>query len=525
MSQSTLPVLSAGMADALAARRNSAPNTQLLPQDVMDDTHTDAARAGLVAPPSPLRQRSPKRISNHNPARNSLTLDRDGRPIRTLDSVPVDLLQSLYLSPSGSMSTGTQTPPTSRPTTPARAELLAPTNQPASASLRSRTRSTDSTSSEQQHQHFSSYEWPKSVQFSSKTIFPPVKKLAIKDRKRILVTGGAGFVGSHLVGHPNFELVRADVVEPFMVEVDQIYHLACPASPKAYQHNAVKTLKTNFLGTMNMLGLAKRVKARILLSSTSEIYGSPEQHPQSEEYWGNVNCVGPRACYDEGKRVAEALTYGYHRQDNVDVRVARIFNCYGPRMRQDDGRLVSNFIVASLRGEDLQVYGDGQATRSLMFVQDLVTGLIKLMSSSYTEPVNIGTEDEATVYEWAKVIRDKVEEMRDRNEIPLSVEDHDTQQDKDQVDHVDDDGPDQRPVAVAEEGSESFDVIEARNKQRRGRRSGIVFSPAVVDDPPRRRPDITRAKTVLGWEPKYSLATGIEETIKYFARLEEESEY
>ncbi|KAM0792193.1 hypothetical protein ACM66B_004890 [Microbotryomycetes sp. NB124-2] len=267
------------------------------------------------------------------------------------------------------------------------------------------------------------------------------------------------------------------------------------------------------MGTMNMLGLAKRVKARILLSSTSEIYGSPEQHPQSEEYWGNVNCVGPRACYDEGKRVAEALTYGYHRQDGVDVRVARIFNCYGPRMRQDDGRLVSNFIVAALRGQDLQVYGDGKATRSLMYVQDLVTGLIKLMTSNFTDPVNIGTEDEATVAEWARVIRDKVEEMRDRGEIPLSVE---PAHDQDESE----------PIAMAD-GGESEEVTRARERrqQKRGRKSEIVFAPAVVDDPPRRRPDITRARTVLGWEPKYSLETGIAETIEYFARLEAEADY
>jgi len=216
---------------------------------------------------------------------------------------------------------------------------------------------------------------------------------------------------AHWIGHPNFEIVRHDITEPFLIEVDQIYHLACPASPGAYQFNAVKTMKTNFMGTMNMLGLAKRVKARFLLASTSEIYGSPEVHPQVESYWGNVNCVGPRACYDEGKRVAEALTYGYHRQDGVDVRVARIFNTFGPRMSPDDGRVVSNFVMQALRGEDLTVYGDGLQTRSLCYVHDLIDALILLMNSDCNEPVNLGNQEELTIAEWASVIIDVVAEV------------------------------------------------------------------------------------------------------------------
>ncbi|KAK4053708.1 hypothetical protein OIV83_001364 [Microbotryomycetes sp. JL201] len=507
MTHQPTPLLSAGMADALAARRSSAPHAEL------------TVAGSLGSSSSATRHDTTLRSAAANPSRASLTLDRDGRPIRELDSVPVDLLQSLYLSPTAT-SNGIQTPPGSRPTTPSRPESVQPSPSQHLA-IRSRTRSSDSNTSEVHSHHFPLYDWPKD---------------------RLMCMGHDVVVLDNFFSGSKLAISHWDVVEPFMVEVDQIYHLACPASPKAYQHNAVKTLKTNFMGTMNMLGLAKRVKARILLSSTSgagassaipqgdskrtplfvtEIYGSPEQHPQSEEYWGNVNCVGPRACYDEGKRVAEALTYGYHRQDGVDVRVARIFNCYGPRMRQDDGRLVSNFIVAALRGEDLQVYGDGKATRSLMYVQDLVTGLIKLMTSSYTDPVNIGTEDEATVAEWARVIRDKVEEMRDKGEIPPSVGTA-----SDEVDE-------QRESDVPElaEGGESAEVVRARmsanepsTTQNRGRKSEIVFAPAVVDDPPRRRPDITRARTVLGWEPKYSLETGIAETIEYFAKLEAENE-
>lgn len=200
-------------------------------------------------------------------------------------------------------------------------------------------------------------------------------------------------------------MVRHDVVEPFMIEVDQIYHLACPASPPHYQYNAVKTVKTSFMGTLNMLGLAKRTKARFLITSTSEVYGDPEEHPQREDYWGHVNCIGPRACYDDGKRVAETLTYGYMRQDGVDVRVARIFNTFGPRMNPYDGRVVSNFIVQALKGEDMTVYGDGKQTRSFQYIHDLIDGLILLMNGPDSRPINIGSSDEFTIGEFAEHVR------------------------------------------------------------------------------------------------------------------------
>ncbi|RIA95237.1 hypothetical protein C1645_796390 [Glomus cerebriforme] len=315
----------------------------------------------------------------------------------------------------------------------------------------------------------------------------PVKSLIQGEKKRILVTGGAGFVGSHLVdrlmlighevivldnfftgrknnlshwmGHPNFELIRHDVVDPFLIEVDQIYHLACPASPPHYQYNPIKTVKTSVMGTINMLGLAKRVKARFLLTSTSEVYGDPEEHPQAETYWGHVNPIGPRACYDEGKRVAETLTYAYMHQDSVDVRVARIFNTFGPRMNENDGRVVSNFIMQALKGEELTIYGDGLQTRSFQYVHDLVDGLILLMNKDYMEPVNLGNPDEYTIREFAELIR---------NEVNSSCK--------------------------------------------------IKTLPAPTDDPKKRRPDISRAEQILGWKPRWPVKQGIGETVKYFQR-------
>jgi len=317
------------------------------------------------------------------------------------------------------------------------------------------------------------------------TRYPEVRLLDRKDKRRILVTGGAGFVGSHLVdrlllmghevivienfftgkkenvahwiGHPHFELIRHDVVEEILVEVDQIYHLASPASPPQYQYNPVKTIKTNTVGTINMLGLARRVKARFLVASTSEVYGDPEVHPQNEEYWGHVNPIGPRACYDESKRVSETLTFAYRQQEGIDTRVVRIFNTFGPRMASNDGRVVSNFILQCLRGEGITIYGDGSQTRSFQYVHDLVSGLIALMESNYQFPVNIGNPDEYTIKEFAEMIRQEV-----------------------------------NPEAK------------------------IIHKDAVVDDPRKRRPDITRAKEVLGWEPQFTVAYGISETIDYF---------
>ncbi len=308
--------------------------------------------------------------------------------------------------------------------------------------------------------------------------------------KRILVTGGAGFLGSHLcerllaAGHevlcvdnfytgrranvahllddPRFELMRHDITFPLYVEVDEIYNLACPASPVHYQFDPVQTTKVSVHGAINMLGLAKRRKARILQASTSEVYGDPTVHPQPEDYWGNVNPVGPRACYDEGKRCAETLFFDYHRQHGLRIKVARIFNTYGPRMHPDDGRVVSNFVVQALLGRPLTVYGDGSQTRSFCYVDDLIEGLVRLMESppDITGPINLGNPAECTVLELAELVRELT-----------------------------------------------------------GSRSEIVFRPLPQDDPVRRCPDITRAKTLLGWEPKTPLREGLEKTIAWFDQL------
>jgi UDP-glucuronate decarboxylase len=306
---------------------------------------------------------------------------------------------------------------------------------------------------------------------------------------RILVTGGAGFIGSHLcerllaeghevicldnfftgrkvnikhlLDHRDFELVRHDVTEPILLEVDQIYNLACPASPIHYQYNPVKTVKTNVMGTLNMLGLAKRVKARILQASTSEVYGDPLVHPQTEDYYGNVNCVGLRSCYDEGKRVAETLMMDYHWQSGVDTRIVRIFNTYGPRMLENDGRVVSNFIVQALKGQELTIYGDGSQTRSFCYVDDLVNGLIRLMNAEAEDihmPVNIGNPGEFTMNELAE------------------------------------------------------EVGKAAGKDIK-----IKYFPLPKDDPKQRQPNIDRAKRLLDWQPTVPLAEGLKKTVAYFA--------
>jgi UDP-glucuronate decarboxylase len=259
-------------------------------------------------------------------------------------------------------------------------------------------------------------------------------------------------------------LVVHDVTEPIMLEVDEIYHLACPASPPHYQFNPVKTIKTSTMGTLNMLGLAKRVRAKILLTSTSEIYGDPQVHPQNEEYWGNVNIIGPRSCYDEGKRVAETMMYSYKHQNNLDIRIARIFNTFGPRMHPNDGRVVSNFIIQALQGKPLTVYGEGDQTRSFQYVSDLVDGLHALMNGNYEGPVNLGNPDEFTMKEFAEYIK-----------------------------------------KLTKSSSE------------------IKFLSKTQDDPSKRKPDISLAKRVLGWEPKVNVETGLTKTIEYFSNVLKEA--
>jgi len=309
-------------------------------------------------------------------------------------------------------------------------------------------------------------------------------------RKKILVTGGAGFVGSHLcerllnegnevycldnfftgqkqnivhlISNPFFELIRHDVVNPYLIEVDEIYNLACPASPIHYQYNPIKTIKTSVMGAINMLGLAKRVHAKILQASTSEVYGNPKIHPQPESYWGNVNPIGDRSCYDEGKRAAETLFRDYHRQNNVKIKIVRIFNTYGPKMHPNDGRVVSNFIVQALKNQNITIYGEGNQTRSFQYVDDLVEGMIKMMSSpeNFTGPVNIGNPDEFTILELAKKV------------IKLT-----------------------------------------------GSKSKIIYQPLPSDDPMMRKPDIELAKIKLDWEPTISLDEGLIKTISFFKEI------
>jgi len=331
---------------------------------------------------------------------------------------------------------------------------------------------------------------------SVSTVTTPIvmktKRLVDGKRLKIMVTGGAGFVGSHLVDklmmqghevtvldnfftgqkkniehwlhHPNFSLVVHDVTESIMQEVDQIYHLACPASPPHYQYNPIKTIKTSTMGTINMLGLAKRVKARMLLTSTSEVYGDPKVHPQPETYWGNVNTIGPRSCYDEGKRVAETMMYSYRDQSAVEIRVARIFNTFGPRMHPNDGRVVSNFIIQALQNKPITIYGDGTQTRSFQYVSDLVDGLHALMNSDYDLPVNLGNPDEYSVSRFANYIKD-----------------------------------------LTKSNSE------------------IIYLPKSEDDPTQRKPIIKVAKENIGWEPKVSVEDGLKKAISYFQNVLDES--
>ncbi len=309
-------------------------------------------------------------------------------------------------------------------------------------------------------------------------------------RKKVLVTGGAGFLGSHLcerllkegnevvcldnyftgqkqnivhlLGNPYFELIRHDVTMPFFIEVDEIYNLACPASPIHYQYNAIKTVKTSVMGAINMLGLAKRIRARILQASTSEVYGDPDIHPQPESYWGHVNPIGTRACYDEGKRVAETLFVNYHKQNNVRIKIIRIFNTYGPRMHPQDGRVVSNFIVQALKGEDITIYGDGSQSRSFQYVDDLIEGMIRMMGSreEFTGPVNIGNPNEFTIKELAEKV-----------------------------------------IQITNSGSK------------------LIYMPLPQDDPLQRQPNIELARQELGWAPKIQLEEGLKKTIDYFASI------
>jgi len=308
--------------------------------------------------------------------------------------------------------------------------------------------------------------------------------------KKILVTGGAGFLGSHLcerllnegnevvsldnyftgsksnivhlINNPFFEIIRHDVTMPFFIEVDEIYNLACPASPVHYQYNAIKTVKTSVMGAINMLGLAKRIKAKVLQASTSEVYGDPQIHPQTEEYWGHVNPIGERACYDEGKRVAETLFMNYHRQNDVKIKIARIFNTYGPRMHPNDGRVVSNFIVQALDGDDITIFGDGRQTRSFQYVDDLIDALTRLMETKddFIGPVNLGNPTEFTIMELADLVIDLT-----------------------------------------------------------GSKSKIVYKPLPSDDPMQRQPDISLAKSKLDWEPNIKLEDGLKKTISYFDQL------
>jgi len=310
------------------------------------------------------------------------------------------------------------------------------------------------------------------------------------NEKRILVTGGAGFLGSHLsekllneghsvicldnlftgkksniadlLPHPRFEFIRHDIIEPILLEVDEIYHLACPASPIHYQYNPIKTVKTAVVGTLNMLGLAKRIKAKLLLASTSEVYGDPQVHPQPETYWGSVNPIGPRSCYDEGKRLAETLCYDYHRQSNVDIRIVRIFNTYGPKMALNDGRVMSNLIVQALQNQPLTLYGDGSQTRSFCYVDDLLSGMTAMMNNTqnFLGPVNIGNDTEITIQHLAQMI------------------------------------------------------LKHCNSQ-----SEITYKHLPQDDPKQRQPDLTLAKKTLNWAPKIPLEVGLETTVTYFKKL------